>query len=124
MASVTPFTSFLPANVDELVTHVGGIPGARIRLKPSPGTATESDLLYACDHEDRLCELIDGVLVEKPMGAIESFLTLALAEYLTRYVRENKLGITLGPDGMLRFTKRKIYLPDISFISWSQNPMP
>jgi Uma2 family endonuclease len=124
MASVTPFSTFTPTHVDELVAYVGGIPGARIRLNPAPGTASESDLIYACDHENRLCELVDGILVEKTVGAIESYLNLLLSQYLTQYVRENNLGITLGPDGMLRFTKRKIYLPDISFISWSQNPIP
>ncbi len=123
MASVTPSASFFPINVDELVTHVGGVPGARIRLKPAPGTASEADLLYACDHEDQLCELIDGVLVEKTVGAIESYLAIVLSEYLTRFAREHDLGIVLGEAGMLRFSPRKIYLPDISFISWSQNPM-
>lgn len=113
----------MPVYVDELVAHVGDIPGSRIRLTPAPGTATESDVIRACDHENRLCELIDGVLVEKTVGAIESYLNLLLSQFLGQYVRENKLGITLGPDGMLRYTKRKIYLPDISFISWSQNPI-
>jgi Uma2 family endonuclease len=123
MSTVTPFSTFVPVYVDELVAHVGDIPGSRIRLKPAPGTATESDLIHACDHENRLCELIDGVLVEKTVGAIESYLNLLLSQFLTQYVRDNNLGITLGPDGMLRYTKRKIYLPDISFISWSQSPI-
>jgi Uma2 family endonuclease len=61
--------------------------------------------------------------VEKTVGAIESYLNLLLSQFLTQYVRDNNLGITLGPDGMLRYTKRKIYLPDISFISWSQSPI-
>jgi Uma2 family endonuclease len=123
MASVTPFSTFMPAYVDELVAHVGDIPGSRIRLTPAPGTATESDLIHACEVENRLCELIDGVLVEKPMGSVESFLAVELIEYIRRYAREHDLGIVLAPDGMLRYTKRKIYLPDVSFISWSQNPI-
>jgi Uma2 family endonuclease len=122
MASVTNFSPFAPIYVDELIAHVGDIPGARIRLKPAPGTATEQDLIDACDHE-WLCELIDGVLVEKTMGAIESYLASYLIELIGRFARENDLGIVLGEAGMLRFTKRKIYLPDVSFISWSQNPI-
>lgn len=122
MASV--FTSsFTPINVAELVAHVGGVTGARIRLKPAPGTATDQDLLDICEHEGPLCELLDGILVEKAVGGFESFLTVYLVEILSRFARDNKLGIVLGPDGMLRFSPRKIYLPDISFISWSQNPM-
>jgi Uma2 family endonuclease len=123
MSTVTPFSTFMPIHVDELVAHVGDIPGSRIRLNPAPGTATDSDLIHACEVENRLCELIDGVLVEKTVGAIESYLNLLLSQFLTQYVRDNNLGITLGPDGMLRYTKRKIYLPDISFISWSQSPI-
>lgn len=123
MASVTPISTFTPIYVDELVAHVGDIPGSRIRLKPTPGTATESDLIYACEGEDRLCELIDGILVEKTVGAIESYLTGILLRKIGDYADDNHLGIVLGPDGMLRFTKRKVYLPDISFISWSQNPV-
>ncbi|TWU23583.1 Uma2 family endonuclease [Bythopirellula polymerisocia] len=123
MASLLSSSSFAPINVAELVAHVGGVTGTRIRLKPAPGTATDQDLLLICEHEGPLCELLDGVLVEKAVGGFESYLTIYLAEILSRFARENKLGIVLGPDGMLRFSAKKIYLPDISFISWSQNPM-
>ncbi len=116
-------TPFMPRNVAELVTHVGSVPGDRIRLSPTPGTATDTDLIHACEQEKRLCELIDGTLVEKTMGAIESYLAMVLVEYLSRFVRENDLGIMLGEVGMLRFSPKRIYLPDISFISWAQNPM-
>ena len=123
MASSTPTSTFSPTNVEQLIAHVGGVPGARIRLSPVPGTATEADLLRACEDENRLCELIDGVLVEKAMGTFESYLAILLSEHLTRFARENDLGIVLGEAGMLRFSPRRIYIPDISFISWSQNPM-
>ena len=116
-------TPFVPRNVAELITHVGSVPGDRIRLSPTPGTATETDLIHAYEKEKRLCELIDGTLVEKTMGAIESYLAMVLVEYLSRFVRENDLGILLGEAGMLRFSPKRIYLPDISFISWAQNPM-
>ncbi len=116
-------TPFVPRNVAELVTHVGSVPGERIRLSPAPGSATEADLIRAYEKEKLLCELIDGTLVEKAMGAIESYLAMVLVEYLSRFVRENDLGILLGEAGMLRFSPQRVYLPDISFISWSQNPM-
>jgi len=116
-------TPFAPQNVAELVAHVGDVPGSRILLSPAPGSATEADLIRACEKEKRLCELVDGTLVEKAMGAIESYLAIVLCEYLSRFVRENDLGILLGEAGMLRFSPKRIYLPDISFISWAQNPM-
>jgi energy-coupling factor transporter ATP-binding protein EcfA2 len=40
-------------------------------LRPWPGTATEADLLRLVERDKRLCELIDGTLVEKPVGLIE-----------------------------------------------------
>lgn len=118
-----PTPTFMPQNVAELVAHVGDVPGNRIRLSPAPGTATEADLLHACEIEKRPCELIDGTLVEKPMGAIESFLAIVLSRHLGNFVEEHDLGILLGEAGMLRFSPRRIYIPDISFISWAQNPM-
>ena len=114
---------FSPANVAELVAHVGDIPGNRIRLVPAPGTATELSLIRVCEKEKRLCELIDGTLVEKTMGTYESYVAAVLIEYLNRFARENDLGVVLGEAGMLRFSPERVYLPDISFISWAQNPM-
>ncbi len=116
-------TPFVPQNVAELVAHVGDVPGGRILLSPTPGSATEADLIHACEKEKRLCELVDGTLVEKAMGAIESYLSIVLVRYLGNFVSEHDLGILLGEAGMLRFSPERIYLPDIAFISWSQNPM-
>ena len=118
-----PATTFTPLNVAELVAHVGDVPGNRIRLSPAPGSATEADLLHACEVEKRLCELIDGTLVEKSMGAIESFLAFELGLFLGNFVKQHDLGILIGEAGMLRYSPRRIYIPDISFISWAQNPM-
>ena len=48
----------------DVIEHLG-VPADRIRLRPEPGTATVEDALSCTE---RLCELVDGVLVEKPMG--------------------------------------------------------
>ena len=60
----------LPAewSLADLQEHLGGIPAERIRLFPPPGYATEEDVIQAAECEGRLCELEDGILVEKPMG--------------------------------------------------------
>ena len=47
-----------------------------MRLRPPPGTATEKDVLEVEAHEDRLCEVVDGVWVEKAMGWRESILAM------------------------------------------------
>src|SRR5271165_6654930 len=72
----------------ELLERLGGIPPARVRYHPPPGTATEADVVAAMEApRKRLCELIDGVLVEKPMGFTESLLAAALIEILRAFVR-------------------------------------
>ncbi|MGH7127639.1 MAG: hypothetical protein ACREJB_04840 [Planctomycetaceae bacterium] len=73
MSTMTEIRTTFPAgwtNAD-LVEHLGGVPLSRIRMVPPPGLATEADVLRIVNEEDRLCELIDGVLVEKPMGYYE-----------------------------------------------------
>ncbi len=56
----------------DLLHRLGGIPASRVRLVPTPGTATEKDVIAVHDRTNRLCELVDGVLVEKVMGFDES----------------------------------------------------
>ncbi|MGV3724737.1 MAG: hypothetical protein ACO1SX_27890 [Actinomycetota bacterium] len=51
----------------DVVERLGAIPLERIHAKPAPGTATEADVLARPYGEKRLCELVDGVLVEKPL---------------------------------------------------------
>jgi hypothetical protein len=58
----------------DLQAHLGGVPAERIRLYPPPGMATEQDVLNIHDHEDRLCELVDGILVDKVMASFVSLL--------------------------------------------------
>ncbi|HXE52675.1 MAG TPA: hypothetical protein VN541_06645 [Tepidisphaeraceae bacterium] len=60
--------------ISDLLDRLGGIPAERVRYFPLPGTATEQDLVDLDAHEDILCELIDGVLVEKPPGFAESYI--------------------------------------------------
>jgi Uma2 family endonuclease len=74
------------------------------------------------DREDRLYELVDGVLVEKDMGTYEAYLALLLGSLLRNYVAEHNLGIVLGADGMMRLAPGMVRIPDVSFISWNRLP--
>lgn len=94
------------------------IPPARILLRPSPGEATEADLLKT----PRLCELIDGVLVEKAMGYYESLLAAVLIEVLGAYVRKKRLGIVLGEGGLTRVRPSQVRMPDVAYFSWDKFP--
>ena len=56
----------------DLLKSLGGISAARVRRQPLPGTATSLDVIAIQDRESRLCELVDGTLVDKVMGFDES----------------------------------------------------
>ena len=103
--------------VADLIEYLG-VPPERIKMRPLPGTATEKDVIMARP----LCELIDGVLVEKAMGYYESYLAILLGTFLTSFVRERNLGIVAGPDGLMRLFPGLIRIPDISFVSWARLP--
>lgn len=110
-------------NLAELMEQLGGVPLERIRMRPPPGTATEKDVLAAeREPRKRLCELVDGVLVEKAMGVRESLLAAEIIQLLGPFVRENALGIVLGADGMIRTFPDQVRIPDVSFISWERYP--
>ena len=109
-------------NVAELLKRLGGIPARRVRLVPTPGTATERDVLSTIDHEGFLCELIDGVLVEKPMVLEESQLTVILLNFIYNHVLARNLGIVAGADGTMRLTTGLLRIPDISFFAWDSLP--
>jgi Uma2 family endonuclease len=108
--------------VAELLKKLGGIPAERVLLDPLPGTATEKDVLAVEQREGRICELVDGVLVEKAMGLAESFLALEIAFLLRQFLKKQDLGILAGADGTLRLWPGLVRIPDISFISWGQLP--
>jgi Uma2 family endonuclease len=108
--------------VAELLKKLGGIPGERVLLDPPPGTATEKDVLEVERREGRICELVDGVLVEKAMGYEESFLTLRIAYFVQGFLERQNLGILAGADGPLRLWPGLVRIPDLSFISWDRLP--
>src|SRR5438876_457653 len=92
-------TATRPATFAELHRRLGEIPLDRIRMDPAPGTATEADLLKA---RGRTCELIDGVLVEKPVGTRESLLGLYIGHVIVSHAEPDDLGVVLGSDGFIR----------------------
>jgi Uma2 family endonuclease len=106
----------------DLVERFGAIPLNRIRHAPPPGMGRESDVAEIHDHEDRLYELVDGVLLEKTVGAYESCLAMLLARLIGNFFEANDLGIVLGADGAMRLGPGLVRIPDVSFISWQRLP--
>jgi Uma2 family endonuclease len=99
-----------------------GVPAKRVRYCPAPGTATEADVLRNERRENRLCELVDGVLVEKPMGYSESLLAVELARLIKNFVLPLNLGVVSGSDGMIRLFPGLVRIPDVAFSSWQRFP--
>jgi Uma2 family endonuclease len=114
-----PPTQWTAADVQ---LRLGGVPLERIHTYPAPGTASEDDVLEAEARGERICELVDGILVEKPMGSYESLLAGKIIQALWNYLENRDLGIVLGEAGMLRIMPGQVRVPDASFISWDRMP--
>src|ERR1700739_195189 len=81
-------------NLAELVAQLGGVPLKRIRFHPHPGAAKEKDVIAALEApRKRICELVDGVLVEKAMGFKESLLAMVIGKFLAPFVEKYDLGV-------------------------------
>lgn len=102
--------------VRELESHLG-VPPERIRLHPPPGMATEQDVVDLEKQRQILCELIDGVLVEKSMGWYESTLAQILGGMLQEHLRQHKCGLGLGADAALKLFDGQVRMPDLCFVS-------
>ena len=116
----------LPASryrtVADLLEHLGGVSPSRVRFQPWPGTATVRDVIAIHDAENRLCELVDGVLVEKVMAFDASTYAVLLGASLIGYLKTHDLGAMVGADGMMQIFPNLVRIPDVAFISWKRYP--
>lgn len=108
--------------IADLLERLGDIPPNRVRMHPPPGTATIDDFEKATAAKDRLCELVDGVLVEKAMSYRAACLALALGSLLLEFVRSRNLGIVVGADGAVRLMPKLVRVPDVAYVSWARCP--
>jgi Uma2 family endonuclease len=108
--------------VADLLTRLGDVPANRVRLNPTPGTATLKDVIKVLDHENRPCELVEGTLVEKPMGFDESEIAVTIIVLVGSFVRRHNLGIVTGEAGTLQLFPGMVRIPDVAFTSWDRLP--
>ncbi len=101
----------------DLVQRFGPIPLSRVCTRFAPGTATEQDVESIRARESRLCELVDGILVEKAMGQFESAVAMQLGALLIAFIRGTGLGRVFGADGMMKLAWGLVRIPDVSFVS-------
>jgi Uma2 family endonuclease len=109
-------------HLSDFLKHLGNISPKRIRMYPWPGTAVESDVTALQVHQDRLCELVEGVLVEKVMGYQEGYLAAMLIRLLGNFAEDRDLGAVYGADGTVRLMPGLVRVPDVSFVSWDKLP--
>jgi Uma2 family endonuclease len=110
-------------NLADLIERLGDIPLERIRFHPAPGTATERDVIAAWSGVDRrLCELVDGVLVEKPVATFEAIVAGLLVHYFWTYLDNHDVGIAIPGDGMVRLWRGLVRIPDAAVYLWERFP--
>jgi Uma2 family endonuclease len=119
MANAPPSTTLTTTDLADLF---GPMPLSRFRFVPFPGTATEQDVINLHDHHDCLCELVDGILVEKAIGFRASVLAMVLARFLGDFVKARNLGALVGADGMMRLAPSVVRSSDVSFTCWDHIP--
>ena len=117
-------TAAKPDTVADLLRRLGGVPAHRVRLVPTPGTATEDDLVTYNESQTRgaFCELVEGTLVEKPVGYEEAEVASLIIRAVANFVYPRNLGRVLAPDGMLRLFPGLVRAPDVTFISYARFP--
>jgi Uma2 family endonuclease len=76
------------------------------------------DLLDSSITGDRGHELVDGILVEKPMGFRDDCIGTRIAHLIAVYLDTNNLGVVAGAQGLIRFKLDLVRVPDVSFIRW------
>jgi Uma2 family endonuclease len=108
--------------VADLHRRFGPIPFERIRQNPPPGAGTVADVDRLNNHEDRLYELIDGILVEKAAGFVEAIIAVNVVTLLQAFVLPRGLGVVAGADGTIQLGLNLVRIPDASFVSWNRLP--
>jgi len=105
-------------SLSDVLARVGHVPTDRILVYPAPGTALEVDVFDYAITGERVCELIYGILVEKPMDYRDDLLATQITFALFDYLRDDNLGAIAGARGAIKFGPNLILIPDVTFIRW------
>jgi Uma2 family endonuclease len=122
LMSIAEFERRTTWTADDLAAHLGDIPLSRIRFDPPPGTAVEKDVVDRLGRDEHILELVDGVLVEKPMGYRESLIAARIITFLNIYLFRTRLGRVSAPDGALRLAAGVLQAPDVAYVSNERLP--
>ena len=108
------------ATLADVQKRLGHVPESRILTFPAPGTATDEDLLDNSITQGLVCELVDGIMVEKGMGFNSDLIAFWIGHLIATFLDQNNLGIVAGSQGPYRFRIGLVRVPDVSFIRWDR----
>ena len=103
--------------LQDVIDAAGGVCAERILLTPKPGTATEDDVI-AFDRLDLSYELVNGILLKKPMGNPEDRIAVRVGSLLWMFAYEHNLGVVGGAKAPLRLAPGLVRMPDCCFTPW------
>lgn len=106
----------------DMMRRLGDVPLERVRFDPPMGSATVADVERIRATEGRLCELVEGILLEKAMGMTESTFAGFILGMLNAFVIPRNLGKVAGADGALQIIANLVRIPDVAFIRWDRLP--
>ncbi len=110
------------STLEDHLVELGGIAASRVLMIPAVGTATFADLVAVNESaEGRLCELVDGTLVEKAMSYEASVVAVTISFILKGFVAPQRLGLVSGADGFFRLSSTTRG-PDVAFTAWDRFP--
>ena len=103
-----------PQTFADHLAILGNIPPERVHSHPAPGTATADHWESAVDG-GAVCELVNGVLVDKAMGWYESLLASCLNRHIGNCSAGQRLGVVAGEQGFITLPGGQIRAPDVAF---------
>jgi len=116
--SVAPPKPFIPPRrtFAEMLEALGSIPADRVRIDPAPGAATAAEAFWIHETECA-CELVDGTIVETPVGTHDEFFAQDLSYHLMSFTQPRKLGLVGNANILFRMAGGNLRKPDLSFTS-------
>lgn len=112
------------ATLGELLDRLGGISPHRVCADPPPGTVTLRDFARRDGRSasGAVCELIDRTLVEKPMGAPESVITMQMAGHIYHYLADNPIAFVVGAAYPIKVAPGLVRVPSFGVTMWATRP--
>jgi Uma2 family endonuclease len=92
-------------------------------IVPENGSSESPRSFPASFRDDMLYEIVDGEILEKEMGNLESDIATLLLEFLSRFVRARRLG-RMHSETLFRIDQAKDLRrrPDVAFVSHARWP--